>query len=124
MADEFARRQQYEYKAVSRISLITRINFFIQNSNLVLQVDKSLIDRRSRNEATGEVLSLTGHLKGTKMGDRAQRTKPEHSNKKQKKNDDHSSKQETENYQKYSNYYFSPKLIIHILLFLKIKDIL
>ncbi|CAF2937525.1 unnamed protein product [Rotaria sp. Silwood2] len=77
MADEAARRSQYEYKA---------------NSNLVLQVDKSLIDRRGRNEATGEVLSLTGHLKGTKMGDRAQRTRPERSNKKQKKDEDHSSK--------------------------------
>ncbi|CAF1188389.1 unnamed protein product [Adineta steineri] len=78
MADEIARRQQYEYKA---------------NSNLVLQVDKTLIDRRGRNEATGEVLSLQGHLKGTKMGDRAQRTRPERStNKKQKKGDDDSSK--------------------------------
>jgi pre-mRNA-splicing helicase BRR2 len=77
MADDFARRAQYEYKA---------------NSNLVLQVDKSLIERRGRNEATGEVLSLTGHMKGTKMGDRAQRTRPEQSNKKQKKTDDHASK--------------------------------
>jgi pre-mRNA-splicing helicase BRR2 len=40
-----------------------------------------MIDRRGRNEATGEVLSLTGHLKGTRMGDRAQRTRPERSNK-------------------------------------------
>ncbi|UJR08870.1 hypothetical protein I4U23_013125 [Adineta vaga] len=77
MADETARRAQYEYKA---------------NSNLVLQADKSLIDRRGRNEATGEVLSLSTHLKGTKMGDRAQRTRPERSNKKQKKDDDHASK--------------------------------
>ncbi len=85
MADEIARRQQYEYKAVSRNQFNVLNNkfflFILQNSNLVLQVDKSLIDRRGRNEATGEVLSLTGHLKGTKMGDRAQRTRPEHSNK-------------------------------------------
>ena len=77
MADETARRQQYEYKA---------------NSNLVLQADKSLIERRSRNEATGEVLSLVGHLTGSRMGDRVQRTRPEQSNKKQKKTDDHASK--------------------------------
>ena len=77
MADEAARRSQYEYKA---------------NSNLVLQVDKSMIDRRKRDEATGEVLSLASHMKGTKMGDRAQRTRPERSNKKQKKEEDHASK--------------------------------
>ncbi|CAF4288956.1 unnamed protein product, partial [Rotaria magnacalcarata] len=77
MADETARRTQYEYKA---------------NSNLVLQADRSIIDRRGRNEATGEVLSLTSHLKGTKMGDRAQRTRPERNNKKQKKEEDHASK--------------------------------
>ncbi|CAF4223354.1 unnamed protein product, partial [Rotaria magnacalcarata] len=62
------------------------------NSNLVLQADRSIIDRRGRNEATGEVLSLTSHLKGTKMGDRAQRTRPERNNKKQKKEEDHASK--------------------------------
>ncbi len=84
MADETARRSQYEYKAVSKIILLILITVFLsilQNSNLVLQADKSLIERRGRNEATGEVLSLTGHLKGTKMGDRAQRTRPEQSNK-------------------------------------------
>ena len=47
-----------------------------QNSNLVLQADRSLIERRSRDEATGEVVSLVGHLSGTKMGDKYQRTKP------------------------------------------------
>lgn len=35
-----------------------------------------LIERRSRDEATGEVMSLVGKLSGTKMGDRAQRTRP------------------------------------------------
>lgn len=35
-----------------------------------------LIDRRNRDEATGEVCSLVGKLEGTKMGDRFQRTKP------------------------------------------------
>ncbi|KAK4881295.1 hypothetical protein RN001_004614 [Aquatica leii] len=61
MADAAARQLQYEYKA---------------NSNLVLQADVRLIERRSRDEATGEVMSLVGKLIGTRMGDRAQRTKP------------------------------------------------
>jgi pre-mRNA-splicing helicase BRR2 len=55
MADEAARSLLYEYKA---------------NSNLVLQADRSLIERRARDEATGEVLSLTGKLLGSRMGDR------------------------------------------------------
>ncbi|KAG5673800.1 hypothetical protein PVAND_003817 [Polypedilum vanderplanki] len=62
MADAAARQLQYEYKA---------------NSNLVLQADVRLIERPRRDEATGEVLSLVGKLEGTKMGDRAQRSKPE-----------------------------------------------
>ncbi|XP_038221111.1 putative U5 small nuclear ribonucleoprotein 200 kDa helicase [Zerene cesonia] len=62
MADAAARQLQYEYKA---------------NSNLVLQADVRLIERRGRDEANGEVLSLAGKLTGTRMGDRAQRTKPE-----------------------------------------------
>ena len=57
MADEAARSQAYEYKA---------------NSNLVLQADRSLIERRARDEATGEVVSLTGRLTGTRMGDRGE----------------------------------------------------
>ncbi|CAH0388452.1 unnamed protein product [Bemisia tabaci] len=61
MADAAARQQQYEYKA---------------NSNLVLQADIRLIERRSRDEATGEVLSLVGKLDGTRMGDRFERRKP------------------------------------------------
>ncbi|KAJ8921892.1 hypothetical protein NQ315_008525 [Exocentrus adspersus] len=61
MADAAARQLQYEYKA---------------NSNLVLQADVRFIERRSRDEATGEVMSLVGKLVGTKMGDRAQRTRP------------------------------------------------
>lgn len=36
----------------------------------------SLIERRGKDEATGEVQSLVGKLKGTRMGDRAERTKP------------------------------------------------
>jgi pre-mRNA-splicing helicase BRR2 len=55
MADDAARSQQYEYKA---------------NSNLVLQADLRLIERRARDEATGEVVSLTGKLTGSRMGDR------------------------------------------------------
>ncbi|XP_014815291.1 PREDICTED: U5 small nuclear ribonucleoprotein 200 kDa helicase [Calidris pugnax] len=62
MADVTARSLQYEYKA---------------NSNLVLQADRSLIDRTRRDEPTGEVLSLVGKLDGTRMGDKAQRTKPQ-----------------------------------------------
>ncbi|XP_065353810.1 U5 small nuclear ribonucleoprotein 200 kDa helicase [Cloeon dipterum] len=62
MADAAARQQQYEYKA---------------NSNLVLQADTRLIERRSRDEATGEVVSLVGKLDGTRMGDRYQRSRPE-----------------------------------------------
>ncbi|XP_054766386.2 U5 small nuclear ribonucleoprotein 200 kDa helicase-like [Lytechinus pictus] len=61
MADATARSLQYEYKA---------------NSNLVLQVDRSLVERRNRDEATGEVMSLVGKLGHSKMGDRAQRTRP------------------------------------------------
>jgi pre-mRNA-splicing helicase BRR2 len=44
---------------------------------LVLQADVRLIERPRRDEATGEVLTLVGKLDGTKMGDRAQRSKPE-----------------------------------------------
>lgn len=47
MADQAARHLQYEYKA---------------NSNLVLQADLRLIERRGRDEATGEVNSLVGKL--------------------------------------------------------------
>ena len=42
----------------------------------MLQADRTLIDRRSKDEATGEVQSLVGHLVGTKMGDKYVRTKP------------------------------------------------
>ena len=49
----------------------------LQNSNLVLQADRTLIERRGRDEATGEVMSLSGKLTGTRMGDRYQRNKPE-----------------------------------------------
>lgn len=76
MADAAARSLQYEYKA---------------NSNLVLQADRSLIDRRARDEATGEVMSLVGHLTNTRMGDKSQKTKPPMMQEKQakrKKRDD------------------------------------
>ena len=74
MADQHALKQQFGYQ---------------QNSNLVLQVDRGLVDRwvwldfdehlnhlfrRAKGEATGEVKSLAGRLTGTKMGDRAVRT--------------------------------------------------
>ncbi|KAK6736456.1 hypothetical protein RB195_019253 [Necator americanus] len=72
MADELARVQQYEYR---------------QNSNLVLQVDYNLTDRRGREEPTGEVLPLSDRvLKGMKMGDKYMRTKaPIHEQKKKRK---------------------------------------
>uniref|UniRef100_V5HTE9 U5 small nuclear ribonucleoprotein 200 kDa helicase n=2 Tax=Ixodes ricinus TaxID=34613 RepID=V5HTE9_IXORI len=70
MADAAARSLQYEYKA---------------NSNLVLQADTRLIERRPRDEATGEVISLVGKLEGSRMGDRYQRTKPSKDEKKSKK---------------------------------------
>uniref|UniRef100_A0A915HM77 U5 small nuclear ribonucleoprotein 200 kDa helicase n=1 Tax=Romanomermis culicivorax TaxID=13658 RepID=A0A915HM77_ROMCU len=62
MADEIARSLQYEYKA---------------NSNLVLQVDYGLIDRRAKDEATGEVMPLNAdRLRGISMGDKYLRSKP------------------------------------------------
>ncbi|XP_055327556.1 U5 small nuclear ribonucleoprotein 200 kDa helicase-like [Paramacrobiotus metropolitanus] len=63
MAAEATRNLQYEYKA---------------NSNLVLQADRTLIDRRPKDEPTGEVLSLVGKLEGSIMGDRAERNRPQH----------------------------------------------
>jgi len=70
MADQTARSLQYEYKA---------------NSNLVLQADLRLIERRAKDEATGEVQSLTGKMLGTKMGDRYLREKPKKSDEKREK---------------------------------------
>ena len=70
MADQAARSLQYEYKA---------------NSNLVLQADLRLIERRAKDEATGEVLSLHNKMSGTKMGDRYHRTKPNKSEEKRAK---------------------------------------
>nr|XP_022344638.1 U5 small nuclear ribonucleoprotein 200 kDa helicase-like [Crassostrea virginica] len=61
MAGAAARALQYEYKA---------------NSNLVLQADRSLIEKRARDEPTGEVTSLVGKITGTRMGDKAMRSKP------------------------------------------------
>jgi pre-mRNA-splicing helicase BRR2 len=61
MAVDSARSLQYEYKATS---------------NLVLQADRSLIDRRGRDEATGEVQTLVGKIGGIRMGDRYERTRP------------------------------------------------
>ena len=42
----------------------------------MLQADRTVINRRSKDEATGEVQSLVGHLSSTKMGDKYVRTKP------------------------------------------------
>jgi hypothetical protein len=49
--------------------------FVVQNSNLVLQADRTLIERRGRDEATGEVVTLNGKLEGQRMGDRFLREK-------------------------------------------------
>jgi pre-mRNA-splicing helicase BRR2 len=61
MAEKRARQSQYEYKATA---------------SLVLQADRSMITKISRDEATGEVLSLRDKLKGEKMGSRFQRAEP------------------------------------------------
>ncbi|GMT33326.1 hypothetical protein PFISCL1PPCAC_24623 [Pristionchus fissidentatus] len=61
MADDIARVQQYEYR---------------QNSNLVLQVDYNLTDRRGRDDPTGEVLPLSDKdIKRMRMGDKYTRGK-------------------------------------------------
>ena len=70
MADQTARNLQYEYKA---------------NSNLVLQADLRLIERRAKDEATGEVQTLVGKMVGTRMGDRYSREKPKKSDEKRQK---------------------------------------
>ena len=44
-----------------------------------------LIERRDKNEATGEVFSLNNRMLGTKMGDRHLRSKPAKSEEKAKK---------------------------------------
>ncbi|VDP92409.1 unnamed protein product [Echinostoma caproni] len=61
MADDAARKLQFEYKV---------------NSSLVLLTDRSLIDRRPRDESTGEVLSLAGKIRVQDMGHKSQRNKP------------------------------------------------
>jgi len=89
MADAAARSQQYEYKA---------------NSNLVLQADLSLIERRGRDEATGEVISLQGHLSGMKMGDKYARSRPEKEKEKKAKKPKLSTDKESDiNYGKIKN---------------------
>lgn len=70
-------------KFVLQSFLITSV--ILQNSNLVLQADVRLIERPRKDEATGEVMSLVGKLQGTKMGDKAQRSKPEKAEERKKK---------------------------------------
>lgn len=48
----------------------------VQTSNLVLQADRNLIEKRARDEPTGEVQSLVGRMTGTHMGDMSKRTRP------------------------------------------------
>ena len=50
-----------------------------------MQADLRLIERRAKDEATGEVLSLANKMTGTKMGDRYLRTKPNKSEEKRAK---------------------------------------
>ncbi|CAF0874013.1 unnamed protein product, partial [Didymodactylos carnosus] len=73
MAERVARRSQFQYK-----------------SNLVLQDDKALADPCVRDEPAGEVLPTDLRLLGTKMGDKAQRSKPEKKFRRQKKESDYS----------------------------------
>ncbi len=42
----------------------------------MLQADRTLIDRRSKDEATGEVQTLVGRLGGKRMGDLFHRGRP------------------------------------------------
>lgn len=75
MAEDYAIKAQYNYDATS---------------NLVLQADRNLIEKRARDEPTGEVQSLVGKLTGTRMGDRYERTRPpakEESKSKRRKDD-------------------------------------
>ena len=58
-----------------------------------MQVDRNLVDRYGKNESTGEVQSLAGHMTGKAMGDRYARSKPpvselEAKKKKRSKKDD------------------------------------
>lgn len=62
----------------------------------MLHADTRLIERRARDEATGEVVSLVGKLGKVKMGDRYQRTKPSVEAKPKKKKG--SKKVEDDNY--------------------------
>lgn len=50
--------------------------FTFQNSNLVLQADTRLIEKRARDENDGTVASLVGKTSGTRMGDKYVRSKP------------------------------------------------
>lgn len=51
----------------------------------MLTADRSLITRRGKDEATGEVMSMQGHFEGTRMGDKALRTKPSQMSEKSEK---------------------------------------
>ena len=76
MADQAARNLQYEYKANSNLVLqVIVLKWLLQSWTgltiiIQFQADLRLIDRRGKDEATGEVLSLAGKMSGTKMGDR------------------------------------------------------
>ena len=72
MSDDIARLQKYEYQVnLSSYYWIHNSTRSLQNSNLVLQADFSILDRCSRDEPTGEVMPLTKDmLFGDKMGDK------------------------------------------------------
>ncbi len=54
---------------------------------MVLQADVRVIDKRARDEATGEVMSLAGKLVGTQIGDKSQRMKPDKRQKRTRRGD-------------------------------------
>ena len=90
MADQAARQLQYEYKANSNLVLQVLLHGFavesfqghncqvkqgckilrLINSPTCVQADLRLVERRGKEEATGEVHSLHGKMQGTRMGDR------------------------------------------------------
>ena len=78
MADQAARQLQYEYKAnsnlVLQVLLVDILTWWVAKSDayplLLTQADLRLVERRGKEEATGEVHSLHGKMQGTRMGDR------------------------------------------------------
>jgi pre-mRNA-splicing helicase BRR2 len=55
------------------------------NPETRVSISLRLIERRHKDEATGEVVSLVNKMQGTKMGDRYLRSKPQKSDEKREK---------------------------------------